>query len=177
MLLEEKRNALLLFPTALEEYILPKLHELRERAAHLRARTLLALERADEFPDSWFIREVIKASIVKDVQETEQEIRELRGYLPGRKQRPGSVTDETIGRAKEYSIVDIAHRGGLKLKKSGDKFFVVCPFHKEKSASLCIYPETQSFYCFGCSRSGDVITFAQALLGLSFIEAVKELTA
>ena len=48
-------------------------------------------------------------------------------------------------------------------KAKGDK--VVCPFHNEKSGSLHIYDDTQSFYCFGCAASGDVIDFIERMTG------------
>lgn len=53
----------------------------------------------------------------------------------------------------------------------------VCPFHTEKTASLIIYPHTQSFYCFGCGESGDVISFVSKLFDIKPIEAVKKLNS
>ena len=51
------------------------------------------------------------------------------------------------------------------------------PFHNEKTPSFYVYPETQSFYCFGCGVGGDVITFIKKIESLSYPEAVKMLAA
>ena len=50
-----------------------------------------------------------------------------------------------------------------------------CPFHEDSTPSLCVYPETGSFHCFGCGASGDVIDFVRRAEGLGFREAVLRL--
>lgn len=70
-----------------------------------------------------------------------------------------------------YSMRDILERCGLpKPNRSG---FICCPFHKEKTASMKIYPK--NFYCFGCGESGDIFTFVMLMDGISFKEAFTEL--
>lgn len=59
------------------------------------------------------------------------------------------------------------------LKKQGKNQSCLCPFHSEKSPSCTVFPDTQSFYCFGCGAGGDVITFIMKIENLSYIEAVK----
>jgi DNA primase len=61
----------------------------------------------------------------------------------------------------------------LTLKKAGANFKTNCPFHNEKSPSLMISPERQSFKCFGCGEGGDVITFVEKIEGLDFYNALK----
>ena len=39
------------------------------------------------------------------------------------------------------------------------KGFVCCPFHNEKTPSFTVYPESQSYFCFGCGAGGEVINF------------------
>ena len=51
----------------------------------------------------------------------------------------------------------------------------LCPFHGEKTPSFNIYTETDSFYCFGCGASGDVISFIMKIENLDYVEAVKYL--
>lgn len=46
-------------------------------------------------------------------------------------------------------------------------------FHSEKTPSFTVFPDTQSFYCFGCGAGGDVITFIQQIENLDFMDAVK----
>lgn len=51
----------------------------------------------------------------------------------------------------------------------------LCPFHGEKTPSFNIYTETDSFYCFGCGASGDVISFIMKIDNLDYVEAVRYL--
>ena len=55
--------------------------------------------------------------------------------------------------------------------------YVCCPFHNERTASLKIYPNSNSFYCFGCGAGGDVIDFVRQLYGLDFKQACIRLEA
>jgi DNA primase len=64
----------------------------------------------------------------------------------------------------------------LTLKKTGhDSMSGLCPFHQEKTASFSVSPAKQVFYCFGCGKGGDAITFLRELEQLSYIEAVERL--
>ena len=63
--------------------------------------------------------------------------------------------------------------GYLPLKKKGRDLVGLCPFHSEKSPSFYVYPQNQSFYCFGCGAGGDVITFIRRIENLEYMEAVK----
>lgn len=61
----------------------------------------------------------------------------------------------------------------VTLKKRGRNMVGLCPFHGEKTPSFNIYTETDSFYCFGCGASGDVISFIMKIDNLDYVEAVK----
>lgn len=61
----------------------------------------------------------------------------------------------------------------VALRRRGRTFNGLCPFHNEKTPSFTVYPETQSFYCFGCGAGGDAITFIRKAENLDYIEAVK----
>ncbi len=60
-----------------------------------------------------------------------------------------------------------------KPASAGKNLVGLCPFHNEKTPSFCIYPENNSFYCFGCNKGGDVISFIMGVENLDFAEAVK----
>lgn len=61
----------------------------------------------------------------------------------------------------------------VALKRSGKMLTGLCPFHNEKTPSFFVYPETSSYYCFGCGAGGDVITFVRSIENLDYIDSVK----
>lgn len=69
-------------------------------------------------------------------------------------------------------IVDVIGRY-VRLEQRGSSFWGKCPFHHEKTPSFSVNSDGQFFYCFGCHKSGDVITFIMEIESLDFNEAVK----
>lgn len=63
----------------------------------------------------------------------------------------------------------------VDLRRRGRVLTGLCPFHNEKTPSFTVYPDTQSFYCFGCGAGGEIITFTRKFFNLDFVEAVKQL--
>jgi len=63
----------------------------------------------------------------------------------------------------------------VRLENSGGRLKGLCPFHNEKSPSFVLYGD--SFYCFGCKKSGDAITFVREIEGLGFVDALKHLAS
>ncbi|UCH72253.1 MAG: hypothetical protein JSW62_01525, partial [Thermoplasmatales archaeon] len=61
----------------------------------------------------------------------------------------------------------------IETKKAGRNYKALCPFHSEKTPSFMISPELQIYKCFGCSKSGDAISFLQEYEGMDFYEALK----
>jgi DNA primase len=61
----------------------------------------------------------------------------------------------------------------VELKKAGRNYKALCPFHSEKTPSFMVSPELQIYKCFGCSKSGDAISFLQEYEGMDFYEALK----
>ncbi|MCL2195235.1 MAG: DNA primase [Oscillospiraceae bacterium] len=64
----------------------------------------------------------------------------------------------------------------VKLRRGGRLLMGLCPFHNEKTPSFAVYPDTSSFYCFGCGAGGDAISFLMRTERLDYIEAVKALS-
>ena len=86
---------------------------------------------------------------------------------------PHEYIEELVRRS---DVVDVVG-SYVQLKRKGRLYAGLCPFHNEKTPSFYVYPETQSFYCFGCGAGGDVITFVKKINALSYPEAVKMLAA
>lgn len=77
---------------------------------------------------------------------------------------------------RRCDIVDIIG-STVPLKRAGHNYKGLCPFHNEKTPSFTVYPDSCSFYCFGCQKGGDVISFVIESEHLSYAEAVKELAS
>ena len=84
---------------------------------------------------------------------------------------PDAFLQELLSR---NPIEDVAS-AYVRTKRRGRTLVGLCPFHGEKTPSFTVYPETNSFYCFGCSAGGDVITFVKRIENLSYIDAVRYL--
>ena len=69
-------------------------------------------------------------------------------------------------------ILKVAQYFNLNLNRANK---CVCPFHKEKTASLSFSQSKQIFKCFGCGESGDVITLVSKILNLNAYESAKQL--
>ena len=65
----------------------------------------------------------------------------------------------------------------VQLRRRGRTLSGLCPFHNEKTPSFVVYPDTQSFYCFGCGAAGDVINFVRKYNNLGYVESVKQLAS
>ncbi len=61
----------------------------------------------------------------------------------------------------------------VRLKKSGQNFTGLCPFHGEKTPSFAVHPTKQIFHCFGCGKGGDVFSFVMEMEKCQFPEAVR----
>lgn len=82
---------------------------------------------------------------------------------------PDSFIQEVVSRNDIESLVS----SYVRVKRRGRTLIGLCPFHGEKTPSFTVYPESNSFYCFGCGAGGDVITFVRRIENLDYIDAVK----
>ena len=79
----------------------------------------------------------------------------------------------TIDEVKQKTdIVDIISQD-VRLTKSGRTMRGLCPFHTEKHPSFFVYPEQQSWHCFGCNNGGDVFSFIMKKQSIEFGEALR----
>lgn len=77
--------------------------------------------------------------------------------------------------ARQVDCVQAAERLGLRLKRSGGKAFACCLFHAERTPSMCLYPGSGGFYCFGCHEHGDAIRLYQQTLNCTPLEAARRI--
>jgi len=81
-----------------------------------------------------------------------------------------NVTDDI---KQKLDIVDVISQY-IQLSKSGRNFKANCPFHDEKTASFFVFPEKQSWHCFGaCGTGGDIFTFVMRKEGLDFGQVLR----
>ena len=75
------------------------------------------------------------------------------------------------------SQIDIARVASdyVRLRRFGNRYSGLCPFHNEKTPSFSVYADHQFFKCFGCDAKGDVFNFVMMIEGLTFWEALKKL--
>ncbi len=63
----------------------------------------------------------------------------------------------------------------VQLKKAGQNYHGLCPFHSEKDPSFMVSPSRQRFHCFGCKQGGDVFAFWMAYHNVTFPQALHDL--
>ncbi|MCQ2609021.1 MAG: CHC2 zinc finger domain-containing protein [Bacteroidales bacterium] len=80
------------------------------------------------------------------------------------------MTSEELKSA--VKITDLFKEYGIQIN---NKSFCCCPFHNEKTASMKVYTNTNTFHCFGCGKSGDVFTFVQNMDNCDFKTAFIKL--
>ena len=84
----------------------------------------------------------------------------------------GIVADD-IARVRAATDIVAIIAEHTEIKRSGRQWMARCPLHGERTPSLSVSPGKGVYYCFGCQRSGDVITFVQEIEGLDFAGAVE----
>ena len=84
-----------------------------------------------------------------------------------------ALPEEFLQELKDRNDITDVVSSYVNLKRAGRLYSGRCPFHNEKTPSFYVYPDTQSFYCFGCGAGGEVITFIKKIENLDYIDAVK----
>lgn len=85
------------------------------------------------------------------------------------------IPESVIQEIKEKNPVEEVIAPYVNLKRAGRNLKGLCPFHSEKTPSFTVYPESNSYYCFGCGAGGDSVNFVRQIENLDYIEAVKRL--
>jgi DNA primase len=76
---------------------------------------------------------------------------------------PTPSSDDAFAEVKaKVDLVKVVQEH-VRLTKRNKDFWGLCPFHQEDSPSFKVNPQMQSWYCFGCERSGDVFTFVELI--------------
>lgn len=83
------------------------------------------------------------------------------------------INERFIQELQEKADIESIISSSITLKRRGKTLVGLCPFHNEKTPSFTVYPDSNSFYCFGCGAGGDVISFVRRMENLDYIEAVK----
>lgn len=87
----------------------------------------------------------------------------------------GRISDEFLEQLRMQNDIVSVISPYVELKRRGKTYVGLCPFHNEKTPSFTVYPDTQSFYCFGCGAGGEIINFTRRIENIDFYEAVKSL--
>jgi DNA primase len=85
---------------------------------------------------------------------------------------PGFIGEEQVRRIKER--IDLVQLMGeyAPMRKAGANYTCCCPFHQERSPSMYVYPDQQTYHCFGCAAHGDAITLVRERERLEFTDAI-----
>ena len=142
---------------------------------------------ANTFPMAYLRREIhqaeIKATVAGAYQDTAYQIEEdlfpwadyaaacreaiecIQHSQPKQQPINGHIDTEAI-KAKNDVVTIIEQY--TRLRKSGKNFTGRCPIHQDKNPSLTVYPDNQTWHCYGCHQGGDVINFIQAVENTDF---------
>lgn len=84
---------------------------------------------------------------------------------------PQSFIQDLLARVDIVDVVGLH----VQLKKGGQNFLGLCPFHAEKSPSFTVSPSKQFFHCFGCGAHGSAVGFVMEHRGLGYVDAIRDL--
>lgn len=83
------------------------------------------------------------------------------------------ISKETIEQVLMRNDIESLIGSYISLKRAGSNLKGLCPFHSEKTPSFTVYPQDNSFYCFGCGAGGDAISFIRKRENLDYPDAVE----
>ncbi|PJE51574.1 MAG: hypothetical protein COV29_00235 [Candidatus Yanofskybacteria bacterium CG10_big_fil_rev_8_21_14_0_10_36_16] len=172
-----ERELLGIFPEA--KKILPALlRDWQQRKSELTkelARKLKIVKLgADSDSERFFWTEWLKTKYLGEITEIVNDIKKFKRMMAISNNRGRALrSEESLQKAL---AVPIASAIRIKLRKLGNKLVGLCPLHNESNPSFYIYTDTNSFYCYGCGKGGNVINLVRFLHDYTFPEAIKYLT-
>jgi len=83
------------------------------------------------------------------------------------------ISEDVIREIRYRNSIEDVVSSYVTLKRAGSNLLGLCPFHSEKTASFTVFPNTESFHCFGCGAGGDVISFVRRIENLDYPSAVE----
>lgn len=86
---------------------------------------------------------------------------------------PREIIEEIVYRTDISDLIG----SYVTLKRAGSNMNGLCPFHSERTPSFTVFPNTKSFYCFGCGAGGDAITFVMRAENLDYPSAIELLAS
>lgn len=166
------------FKDALQEIVEEKLCLLSDRDSHIthqneaRIRGVQKLTKPESL-EEWFCLEYAAAVYEEHfyIYKWQKYWLSILDKINPRKIASSVTQTLDIEGAKQFSIVQLYPN---ELRKIGNRFNGLCPFHKERTPSFFIFPENR-FYCYGCNENGDSIDFLMKTKGYDFKEAVRSL--
>ena len=82
--------------------------------------------------------------------------------------------DDFVARVREASDIVQVISTYIQLKRKGNRYWGLCPFHHEKTPSFSVVADQGFFYCFGCHQGGDAFKFLSLMENISYFEAIKQ---
>jgi DNA primase len=87
------------------------------------------------------------------------------------------MANDAVEQIKDrLDIVDVIGQR-VQLRKAGRSFKGLCPFHQEKTPSFIVFPDSQTFHCFGCHAGGDLFNYVMQQERIDFAEALRTLAS
>ena len=83
------------------------------------------------------------------------------------------INDGSVDAVKQAADMVEIVSARTQLRRVGSRWTGRCPFHDERTPSFSVNAADKLFYCFGCGKGGDLITFVRESEGLDFTEAVE----
>lgn len=83
------------------------------------------------------------------------------------------IAQRSVDEVKAAADIVAVVSDRTQLRRAGPRFLGRCPFHEERTPSFSVNPHDKLFYCFGCGKGGDLVSFVKDVEGLDFAGAIE----